>query len=544
MFKDLQARFYRLRRAGSIALLFAYAICGGLIVRFLDAIASNWHRIVLRVRGVGIDRGTTGKTWSKAEMIDNVDDLESRSSQLGFDPRGNAIALITQLDRQGRTRLWTNYYSEGQGWGTAELVESDEAHEVLSPTISFNKQGDGFATWQQCSGHDSESRYHTWIRRYRAEVGWDKPECFDNKPDDAMQPPQIVSDERGNTIAVWCHNSSKNNSYTIWAQHHTASTGWGKSTAIANKTGQASRVKLLIYTNGNAHALWQHDKDEQKSGNTFDHPYTICSNHYTSATGWGTAELLAKDVNAERTLQIAFDRNGNVFAIWEQHIGEDSGANIWGNHYTAGKGWGKAVSLEPDADDEDSSEPQMAIDNQGNAWVVWSRHEFNNGSIWFNRFTRGEGWGTAEMISADAHAALCPKIALDAAGNALILWQRIEGGNGSSLWAKRYQVNTGWSNVTRIGEKQDYSHDQQLAVDASGNALVVWSNVGISARKVWAKYYTAGQGWGIPMCITSDTTGTVSLPQIALHSHDISHVVWQQYSHKGGSNKNWTSRFK
>jgi hypothetical protein len=70
-------------------------------------------------------------------------------------------------------------------------------------------------------------------------------------------------------------------------------------------------------------------------------------------------------------------------AVWYKWNGTH--CDIRSNRYVAGTGWGKAQLIETD-DSGHASDPQVAVDDSGNATVVWRQYDGMHYSIWSNRY--------------------------------------------------------------------------------------------------------------------------------------------------------------
>jgi hypothetical protein len=68
--------------------------------------------------------------------------------------------------------------------------------------------------------------------------------------------------------------------------------------------------------------------------------------------------------------QIAFDGDGNALALWYQTSGVRN--VLWWNYYTAGTGWGTAELL-PNGSDPSVGNPRGGFDADGDALVVWTQ---------------------------------------------------------------------------------------------------------------------------------------------------------------------------
>lgn len=367
---------------------------------------------------------------------------------------------------------------------------------------------------------------HSWSFTTRAAAqprAWGRAvQIDDSSANDAEeQEPQIATDGAGNAIAVWHQSDGARNS--IWANRYTAGSGWGTPAMIeSDDTKDAYLPRIAIDATGSALVVWeQYDNDDP------DTQASIWANRYTAGSGWGTATLIGSDdAIIASGPRIAVDGAGNALAVWSQS--DRTRTNIWANRYTAGSGWGAATLIESD-DTGDAYDPQIASDDAGNAIAVWGQFDGTHYDIRANRYTAGSGWGTATLIESDAGQAARPQIAVDAAGTALAVWEQNDGSR-HNIWANRYTVGSGWGMATLIeSEDTGPATDPQIAVDAAGNAMAVWQQHDGTRRNIWANRYTAGSGWGTAALIESEDDGGASRPEIAIDAAGNAWAVWVQY---------------
>ena len=103
------------------------------------------------------------KAFGTAALIetDNAGDASSRP-QVAIDTNGNALAVWRQSDGT-RYNIWANRYTAGTGWGTAALIETDNAGNAFDPQVAIDTNGNALAVWQQYDG----TRYNIWANRYQ-----------------------------------------------------------------------------------------------------------------------------------------------------------------------------------------------------------------------------------------------------------------------------------------------------------------------------------------------------------------------------------------
>jgi hypothetical protein len=210
------------------------------------------------------------------------------------------------------SRIWSNRYTVGTGWGTPEQLETLAA---ADSQIAMDANGNALAVWVQGDGTTS----YIWSRRYTPGSGWDTAMQVSAG---AATSPQTAFDTHGNALVAW---KQSDGTYThIWSSRYTAQGGWGTPAQVdpvmaANSTDP----QIASDTGGNALAVWQQGDGTRTN---------IWSNRYTADRGWGTAEMIETDNAGDETLpQIAVDAHGNALAVWQQSNGART--DIWSNRF-------------------------------------------------------------------------------------------------------------------------------------------------------------------------------------------------------------------
>jgi hypothetical protein len=375
------------------------------------------------VASSGDDGSDAAKSWGTAALIEMDDAGDADYPQVAINASGNAIAVWSQFDGT-RTNIWSNRYTAGTGWGTAALIETDDAGDANEPQVAMDADGNALAVWYQSDG----TRWNIWSNRYTAGSGWGTAALIETGDAGDAYEPQVAMDAAGNALAVWYQSDGIR--YNIYSNRYTASTGlWGTAALIeTDNVGDAYSPEVAMDAAGNALAVWY-----QSDGTR----YNIYSNRYTASTGlWGTAALIETgDAGDAYYPQVAIDAAGNAVAVWHQSDG--TRANIWSNRYTAGSGWGTAALIETDVGH--AQYPQVAMDAAGNAVAVWHQSDGTRDNIWSNRYIAGSGWGTAALIETDdAGGADSPQVAINAAGNAVAVWRQSDGTRWN-IWSNLYR---------------------------------------------------------------------------------------------------------
>ncbi len=212
----------------------------------------------------------------------------------------------------------------------------------------------------------------------------------------------------------------------------------------------------------------------------------------TNAQGqWGGATVISNTAGGAIVPQIAMDAGGNAVAAWPQYNGV--GYDYWTNRYTSGVGWGTAVLIETDASGT------IAVDSNGNAIAVYGKNDGTRNNVWAKRYVAGSGWGTPTLIeNYDAGNTVASQIAMDPSGNAIVVGRQFDGVRWNA-WANRYNaVNGSWGTATLI-ETNDGNIDTGALVVTmghGGDAIAAWSQYDGTHYNIWTNRYSLGSGWG------------------------------------------------
>jgi len=458
--------------------------------------------------------------WGVAERIetDNAGDAVDPRVSIGTD--GQAVAVWSQSDGT-RFNILANGFAPDTGWGVAERVETDNAGDAVDPRVSIGTDGQAVAVWSQFDG----TRLNAWTNRFKPNTGWGVPERIETDDAGNAVDPEVAVDSSGQALAVWSQWDRAGGH--IWSNHYTPASGWGGADRIGSDDVYGSDPQVAIDSNGNALAVWSNG------------PGAIYANRSTTTMGWGVAEPIGVGVYP----QVTFDAAGRALAIWA-----NAPDSICASRFTPKLGWGPAKRI----GSGDLYGTQLAANPDGQALAVWSRSNYDRSSIWTNRFVPDAGWGVAEQIASDVRVLATFRVAVDARGNALAVWERLserpQGPWRSHVWSRRFVPDAGWGAAERIDIDEDNATQPdavQIAVGPSGDAVAVWrisSGERGSVGSIWSNRFTAGVGWGVAERIAIATASAYN-PHVAIDLNGRALVIWQQAEGESTGDGIWSTRF-
>ncbi|MEZ0370506.1 MAG: hypothetical protein ACAI44_15560 [Candidatus Sericytochromatia bacterium] len=278
--------------------------------------------------------------------------------------------------------------------------------------------------------------------------------------------------------------------------------------------------------------------------------YGVYAQRYSSA---GTALGIEHRVNAttartQAQIAIGMSDSGEYMVAWsnyDNNVGPQDDSRVEAMFYDSD---GQAVTgmLQVNTDATDAHfEPAVAMDPDGDSVVAWvsDLQDGDNYGIFAQRYDAAgtpQG-GEFQVNTTVAGKQRAPSVAIDAAGNFVIVWQseNLAGdGNSYGIVARRYNA----AGVAQSGELQVNTTilaeqvRPAVAMDAAGDFAVVWTSYdqdgdgyGIYARR----YNAAGVAQGGEIPVNQVTTDWQTEAAIAMDDSGDFVIAWSSYLQDG-----------
>ena len=251
-----------------------------------------------------------------------------------------------------------------------------------------------------------------------------------------------------------------------------------------------------------------------RAGNALGAPYlwsfTTRTTEFAAEPGWGTPLRLSAEGAQTRSFdrfssdwaQVRMDDAGDGLAVWQQR--GESVDELWASRYSATEAAWSAPFRLSEAGVE-AGYPTLAVNRAGEAVIVWqSYYPGEDLTILDSRFYRPEaGWGEILEVNANAYS---PRVVLDEAGVATVTWQRSKplpsnpaSGRSKTVGANRFVPGQGWS-VESILEDLDFTDYSSSvaspvpAIDPQGRVHTLWRKAYGGSYFLRHAVYGA-QGW-------------------------------------------------
>ena len=381
--------------------------------------------------------------------------------QVATDAQGDAIAVWERFNGSAKV-LESSVRVAGSSWQPPLTLSSGE-QEASSPRVALDSHGDAVVAWE---GYDAKSKEYAVEVAVKSGLGgsWQPPTTLSLLGVKMEPPPKLAVDPQGGAVAIWQREEK-----TVEASSRPAGGSWQPPETLSSTAEAQHSAQVAVDAAGNATAVWE----ERGPGEVL---IDAASKPLGGKWQVGTA-LSASGGNANEP-RVAVDAQGDATAVWERfNVGESEEVIEEAGRPAASGAWGMPVALtrhvlgvgEP-------GNQEVAIDAHGNAVVVWGRYHGVHETI-----EAAEGpisspsWSPAVVLSGPGVSAEeAPQVGVDGQGNAIVVWERSNGTNNIVEAASGTSSSGSWQPPVTLSAAGEDALEPQVALDAQGNAAAIW----------------------------------------------------------------------
>ncbi|MCA9095781.1 MAG: hypothetical protein KDA68_20015, partial [Planctomycetaceae bacterium] len=196
-------------------------------------------------------------------------------------------------------------------------------------------------------------------------------------------------------------------------------------------------------------------------------------------------------------------------------------------------------------------QPAIASDADGDYVVVWaSQQDGSSYGIYAQRFNAaGVPQGSEFRVNTHTtNSQSHPEVAMDAVGNFVVVWNS-DGQDGSDIgvYAQRYDASgTPLGGEFRVNtETNGAQRDPHVAIDADGDAVVVWYSDGQDGGGfgVYGQRFNSSGFQGGEFLVNTTTGGNQALADVAIDTNGNFVVAWHSFGQDGSGYGIYAQRF-
>jgi hypothetical protein len=346
--------------------------------------------------------------------------------------------------------------------------------------------------------------------------------------------PAIALDPQGNAVIVWQSVGQDGSGAGIYARRYNAlGMPQGSVFRINTTTADDQAVPdIAMSAGGDFVVTWSSSGQDGSGAGIYARRY--------SAAGMPLSDefqVNTTTANSQYRSRIAMNDAGDFAIAWEGYGA--GGAGIYAQRYSAaGLPLGDEFQVH-NATGNDQRQCDIAMDTEGNVVIVWQSdgQDSSNWGVFARRYdATGTPQGAEFQVNSTGYGPQgMAMVAMDAAGNSVIVWQSESG--QWDIYAQRYDATgTPQGSELRISTIAGNNQVPHVAMAASGSFLVAWHNDGSdgSGKGIYAQHYAAdGTPEGSNFLVNTTTAGDQVGAAVMLGANDQALIAWQSNGQDG-----------
>jgi hypothetical protein len=308
--------------------------------------------------------------------------------------------------------------------------------------------------------------------------------------------PRVAMDADGDFVVAWTSSFGQDGSYDgVYAQRYNASgvRQGGEFRVNTFTTGAQAGPRVAMDADGDFVIAWTSVSDDQDGSDQ-----GVYAQRY-NASGvpqGGEFRVNTFTASAQAAPSVAMDADGDFVITWMSFGQDGSEAGVYAQQYnTSGVPQGGEFRVNTYTTHYQNF-PSVAMDAAGDFVVIWEGYgQGDNEGVYGQRYNANgvpQG-GEFRVNTYTTHYQNFPRVAMDAEGDFVVAWQsNDQDGSGYGVYGQGYSA----SGVAQGGEfrantfTSNHQHFPSVAGDADGDFVIAWhsfgqdgSNSGIYARR-------------------------------------------------------------
>ena len=173
--------------------------------------------------------------------------------------------------------------------------------------------------------------------------------------------------------------------------------------------------------------------------------------------------------------------------------------------------------------------PHVAVDAAGNAVAVWERHVGGEEIVEASERPAGSDWSEPEILSLPGEEGQRSLVTIDAAGNAIAVWITDESPTTFVVRSAVRPPGGEWSEPEDVSGSISEAATPWLAVDAASEAVAIWTTFDSGDRIVQGAVRSADGEWSEPddLSEAGQLVTPLEAPDVAIDAAGNAIAVWK-----------------
>jgi len=370
-----------------------------------------------------------GGSWSAPV---NLSKVGATSPLIAVDPAGEVTAVwLLEREEGNRSIVQSATRPAGGSW-SAPVDLSPVKQAARSPQVALDPQGGATAVWEV------EGRGEIQCATRPARGSWSASVNLSTAGGTGAFEPQVAVDSQGNATVVWERYTSRGT--LIRSASRPAGGSWSAPVNLSKPDGKAKEAQIAVGPDGDATAAWRRfngrdivvQSATRPAGGIWSAPVDISAHH-------GQGGYYPR---------LVVDSWGNATVVWKGYDRNRYKLAIQAATRPLGGGWSPPTDISKRVTrfSRHLSEPQIAVDPQGIATVVWVVGAKGGGIIQAATSVKGRAYATRVVRVRGGRASITLRCERGGRCGGLI---RLKVG-GKSIAAQRFEIAEGRSKAIRV----------------------------------------------------------------------------------------------
>ncbi len=430
----------------------------------------------------------------------------------------------------------------GPTWLAPESLSGADNETVDSPQAGLDAVGNTTVVWSTKKGDEGRIKFTD------RPVGgkWSAPDYIpaSGALGESVRNLQLAVDAEGNAVSLLRYMAG--GSWKSVEAHRDAGGEWSRFAELSE--GHKTGIPRITVAGGNSVATWTR-MNYSSDGVFFG--TDVWTRIRADGQSWGNAKALSVE-KLVGSQQAAVNDAGDAVVVWVSYNKENQAmTTIKASSYSTERGWSESPVNVSHVDVSMAYTADVAVDEVGNTIVVWRQFNNNDGSWYIKSAYRpavaspddpNGGWNEPVDIYGGGLSAKDLQVEVKGDGKAVAVWSQVDGENRNT-YAVTSKANGGWGEPTVVGtvdgSRRSPHPDPQLAVNAAGDATVVWvvqddmdSSYGIYSATQSADSDTDDNGgdWTEPVGVATGMSSNPGVAGIAIDGEGNSVTTWTDRS--------------
>ncbi len=396
--------------------------------------------------------------------------------QVAVDANGDAV-FVWQGSDGTNTRIQTRARSAGGALSPVTMI-SAAGEDASGPQVAVDADGDAVFTWTRSGRIQTRARSASGTL---SAVQTLSPAV--QGPFGAFQP-EVAVDADGDAVFTWTGFDGANFRIHARARSAAGALSAGQTLSVAGQSAFGlTGPQVAVDANGNAVFTWE--RSDGTNGR-------VQARARSAAGALSPVQTLSPAGEEGSSPQVAVDADGDAVFTWVRgqggpgaHAGEDPTFPIRTRARTAAGALSAVQNLTLPG--QNGSRPDVAVDADGDAVFTWVQFGAqSDGALLARARSAAGGLSAQQTLSPSGNLAAVPQVAVDANGDAVFTWQHKDGALISRAQARARSAAGALSPLQTLSAAGQNATGTQVAVDASGDAIVTWQRSDGTSQRVQA----------------------------------------------------------